>query len=768
MRTGTPHPTLTLDRILRAAARMAIVALTLVPILCGGELGLPALYFPAVTAKHVGWLALLAMASGCCLALTRWRGAALGSPLGWLAVVGVALAAVAAALGADATQSWTGSFERLDGVLLTASGAAYFLVARAVMDATWWRRWLWASVAVACVLAAVALLQSAQVLLGVALPAWIADPSVPPPTEARFFRATGRFGSGVFAASYWALHSAMLMTAGARQTGRRRLALLALAALTGAAVLASQTRITAAALCAVAGWLGIRTARAGTLSPRGRRLLIATMAAAAFAIAIPLVALAIDPVRFEQWPGLSRAVSAIHELGRRGLLFGVALQGLADAPWTGVGPANFELVWDRHFEPRLWTTAERFDHPHNAALAWAAAAGLPGLVWVALFAAALWRAVRRHPDPVPRAALTAALLVYAAHAALQPTALWDHIALWSIAAFVDRRGRPPDPAVHASRPAAGSARLALAVAIAAGLGAIPLALARDAQRLGALAQLRAAPAIAESAPRHADAHWQQAAGTRTAREAFHEIGVLALRAASDLEIADTTALPLAQLVQRAADALHAERPARVHELLLAANVAIQTAARVRRDRERSQSHLERARALLERALERSPRRASLHEAMALVHLGTPGERRQAMAAARTAHEVAAGNHRSALHAIAIALGLRRFELAQELAAPLYPVDGALHRWPSDRLLQASRTAERPLFWLPRLRPRVDALRGLVDRGAVAPEEARRRVVGMAELLVAGGRREDAVRAVRAFVTWDPDFATEAERRIATW
>ena len=755
-------------RTLLRTTRVALVAMALLPLLYAGELGLPRLYFPAITAKHVVWQCLLAIAIGCWAPLALWHPGHRPRRSGLLSLagLGVAIAVVTASTGIDPRTSWLGSLERLDGAVHTVALALYFVVAQSVLDQRWWRRLMLASLVVATLVAILALLQSAHGLFGAEVPRWLLGPARDAPDETRFFRATGRFGSGVFLALYLALHAGLTLALARTARGPTVTALATLACLFGTGVLATQTRITTLAMLLCFAWFGLAAARDPATSRSRRRALIAMLAIGALVVVIPLVALALDPVRFEQWPGLSRATSALGELARRSLLCQVAIDGFGAHPWLGVGSGNFELVWDRHFEPRLWKSGEQFDDPHNAALAWASAAGIPGLAWVLGLSAALWRSAGHHLSPRARLATKTMLCIYALHAAFQPTELCSHIALWSIAAFtcVARRTATTLPLDgHVT-----GAALALAGGIAAALMLVPISIARDAAAVAQIYDL-GEDELAPETPALAERAYAATRGGRAEREACHEIGSLAVRVVQDHSTREAIALPLCDLAIRARTALHAEHPARVNELLLAAVIATQLAVRVRgTDRDRSMRLLEQARQLLADGLSRSRQRASLHEALSLVYLGLPGQHERALQAARTGHEVSAGNLRSAHQYIVVALVLRRFDLARPLAESCYAEGQYPLRWPPARVLEASENGKRPQFWLSLLRPRVGQLQALVLSGRLARAEARRRCTAFANLQAASGRRGAAVATMRAAVAWDPEFGPNAERQISTW
>jgi O-antigen ligase len=70
---------------------------------------------------------------------------------------------------------------------------------------------------------------------------------------------------------------------------------------------------------------------------------------------------------------------------------GIALQGIQERPWLGWGQENYEVVFNRYFDPRLVTAEPWFDRVHNHIFDWAIAGGILGLFgYISIFVAALW------------------------------------------------------------------------------------------------------------------------------------------------------------------------------------------------------------------------------------------------------------------------------------------------------------------------------------------------------------------------------------------
>lgn len=79
----------------------------------------------------------------------------------------------------------------------------------------------------------------------------------------------------------------------------------------------------------------------------------------------------------------------------RFLIWGVALKGFKERPVLGWGPENFNLVFDKYYDPGLYDQEQWFDRAHNIFLDWLIHTGILGLMaYLALFVLAfyyLWR-----------------------------------------------------------------------------------------------------------------------------------------------------------------------------------------------------------------------------------------------------------------------------------------------------------------------------------------------------------------------------------------
>ncbi len=59
----------------------------------------------------------------------------------------------------------------------------------------------------------------------------------------------------------------------------------------------------------------------------------------------------------------------------------IAIEGWTERPWFGFGQENYKNIFDKHFDPRMYSQEAWFDRTHNVFFDWLVAAGAMGLVF---------------------------------------------------------------------------------------------------------------------------------------------------------------------------------------------------------------------------------------------------------------------------------------------------------------------------------------------------------------------------------------------------
>ncbi len=130
--------------------------------------------------------------------------------------------------------------------------------------------------------------------------------------------------------------------------------------------------------------------------------------------------------------------------GRLGI-WGIAIQGFKERPILGWGQENFNYVFDKYYDPKIYDQEQWFDRAHNVFLDWLIAGGLLGLIaYLALFGVALimiWKKRHHHESWgllfSDKVLLTALLVAYFIHNLFVFDSITSYILFFGVLAFID-------------------------------------------------------------------------------------------------------------------------------------------------------------------------------------------------------------------------------------------------------------------------------------------------------------------------------------------
>lgn len=140
-------------------------------------------------------------------------------------------------------------------------------------------------------------------------------------------------------------------------------------------------------------------------------------------------------------PVLSRFTSlSFREVGSRALVWQMALQGIKERPVLGWGQNNFDIVFNKYYDPRMYSQEPWFDRAHDILLDWTINAGVVGLIsYLSLFGITLfvlWKDPRKKFTLVDKSLLTGMLAGYLFHNLFVFDNIVSYLLFFSILAYV--------------------------------------------------------------------------------------------------------------------------------------------------------------------------------------------------------------------------------------------------------------------------------------------------------------------------------------------
>ena len=387
-------------------------------------------FFPFITGKafYLRTLIELAVAGWVVLALLdkqyrprfSWVGAAVVCFVVWMFI--------ADCFALNVTKAFWSNFERMEGWVLLIHLLGFFFAASAVLRAEKkWRAWFLTSLVASLFIAGYALLQLGGVLA-------IHQGSV---------RIDATLGNSAYLAIYFLFSVFVaLWLALTEKYAWLKWSLVAVAVLEGILLLFTETRGTAIGLVlglALAAFLTALTA-----GGHARRY-----AAGALVVIIVLTGglyLARNSSFIQNNHVLERITSISLSDGQtRFAIWHMAFEGALEKPIVGWGQEGFNYVFNKYYDPSLYTQEQWFDRAHNAFIDWLSAGGFPAfLLYLSLFGSALvllWRSSQLSRSE--RILLTSALVGYAVHNLFVFDNISSYVYFFAILALIDSQVARP-------------------------------------------------------------------------------------------------------------------------------------------------------------------------------------------------------------------------------------------------------------------------------------------------------------------------------------
>jgi O-antigen ligase len=389
-------------------------------------------FFPFITGKafYLRILIELLVAAWVVLALVD---KAYRPRFSWIGVAVVAFVVwmfIADLFAVNVMKAFWSNFERMEGWVLLIHLLGFFFATSAVLRVEKkfnWRAWFLTSLVASLFVAGYALLQLAGV--------WAIHQGST--------RIDASLGNSAYLAIYFLFSFFIaLWLALSEERAWLKWSLIAVAVLEGILIFFTETRGTVLGLVlglALAAFLTVLTA-----SARTRRI-----AAGALVLIIVLTGslyLARNSAFVQNNHVLQRVTSISLADGQtRFTIWHMAFEGVVERPIVGWGQEGFNYVFNKFYDPSLYTQEQWFDRAHNAFIDWLTDGGIPAfLLYLSLFASAivlLWRSSELSRNE--RTLLTATLVGYAVHNFFVFDNLYSYIYFFAILALIDSQVARP-------------------------------------------------------------------------------------------------------------------------------------------------------------------------------------------------------------------------------------------------------------------------------------------------------------------------------------
>lgn len=366
------------------------------------------MFFPYITGKNFAFRIITEIIFACWLILI-WKDAnyrpkkswVFWSVLAWLSVV-----TIATIFGENPFRSFWSNFERMEGLITYIHLALYFLVAGTVLSSAKVWHWLFNVNLVATLFLFIAGLSQhlSQVKSG------------------NFGRIDATLGNPAYLGLYMLLMAFFTVFAIYKTWNNKVLRWIYAVFLAGEVYIMYYTATRGALLGLASGLFLI----ALILAWKGQGL--TKKIALSLVIAALILGASFWSMRQSDFikssPVLSRFanISLTEQTTQsRLLIWQMSIKGFKEHPVLGWGPENYNLVFNKYYDPLMWSNEPWFDRSHNIIFDWLINAGALGfLVYLSLFAGALyviWRkeVVGKEGEEVPllgKALLTGLLAAY--------------------------------------------------------------------------------------------------------------------------------------------------------------------------------------------------------------------------------------------------------------------------------------------------------------------------------------------------------------------
>ncbi|MHB8652005.1 MAG: O-antigen ligase family protein [Minisyncoccota bacterium] len=399
------------------------------------------MFFPFITGKNFLFRVLVELAFGLWIVLA-YRDEAYRpqkSAILWAVIAFMGVITVADLFGENSMKAVWSNYERTEGLVTILHLGAYFLVATSVFQTMKsWMRFFQASLVASVLMAGYGLLQLWGFL----------------DIHQGSTRLDATFGNSAYLAVYMLVNIFLAAFLAAREQGmfakQMQIVYGAVALLDAFIVYHTATRGAILGLIAGAAVTGtlvvLFSDRESQIRRWGLGILVAVLSIVGVFFAIR------DTSFVKESPVLSRfaSISLTEQTTKsRFMVWDMALQGFKERPLLGWGQEGFNYVFNKYYNPKMWSQEPWFDRAHNVFLDWLIAGGALGLLaYLSLFGTLLylvWASRVHGLSILEKSILTGLLAGYFVHNLVVFDNLMSYVLFFSILAMVHSVSVKPTP-----------------------------------------------------------------------------------------------------------------------------------------------------------------------------------------------------------------------------------------------------------------------------------------------------------------------------------
>lgn len=418
------------DKTLLWISRIGVFLVPFVPLIITSSM-----FFPFITGKNFTFRIIVEVvfAAWLLLALRVPRFRPKKSMFLWSIVAFLCVVFIADVFALNPFKAFWGNFERMEGFITLLHLGAYFIVVSAVLNSEkFWHRFFATSVGVSAFLGIYGILQLTGKIV-------INQGGV---------RLDGTFGNAAYFAGYMLFHVFLTLFL----IFRHRISPVFKSIYGGALLLQVFTLVFTATRGAGIGLvIGLSLVFLLVAFLEKDRSKLRTGAICLSAVLFVLVGglyVGRESNFIKTNPALTRfAFISKSDAGPRLMVWGMAWQGFKENPILGWGQEGFNYVFNKYYNPDMWTQEQWFDRTHNILFDWLIAAGLLGLLAYLSFYAILFLHIWRRPlcagaEPfsiVEKSILSGLLVAYFIHNLFVFDNIGSYILFFSLLAFFGNR-----------------------------------------------------------------------------------------------------------------------------------------------------------------------------------------------------------------------------------------------------------------------------------------------------------------------------------------